>query len=98
MRWPRRGGPRWSGPGHRALCCGGGGARAAPAVCASPRFRVSSHDDVIGVELGGALKNVIAIAAGILEGLGLGNNPRAALVTRGLAERSRLGGGRGGGT
>jgi glycerol-3-phosphate dehydrogenase (NAD(P)+) len=60
-------------------------------VFATPRFRVYSHDDVIGVELGGALKNVIAIAAGILEGLGLGNNPRAALITRGLAEMTRLG-------
>ncbi len=48
-------------------------------------------DDVIGVELAGALKNVIAIAAGILEGLGLGHNPRAALITRGLAEITRLG-------
>jgi glycerol-3-phosphate dehydrogenase (NAD(P)+) len=52
---------------------------------------VYSHTDVIGVELGGALKNVIALAAGILEGLGLGNNPRAALITRGLAEITRLG-------
>ena len=46
---------------------------------------------MVGVELGGALKNVIAIAAGILEGLGMGNNPRAALITRGLAEITRLG-------
>ena len=46
---------------------------------------------MIGVELAGALKNVIAIAAGILEGLGLGHNPRAALITRGLAEITRLG-------
>lgn len=60
-------------------------------VFASPRFRVYSHHDVTGVELAGALKNVIAIAAGILEGLGLGNNPRAALITRGLAEMTRLG-------
>jgi glycerol-3-phosphate dehydrogenase (NAD(P)+) len=66
-------------------------AQAVQTVFASPRFRVYSHDDVIGVELGGALKNVIAIAAGILEGLGLGNNPRAALITRGLAEMTRLG-------
>jgi glycerol-3-phosphate dehydrogenase (NAD(P)+) len=57
----------------------------------TPRFRVYSHGDVVGVELAGALKNVIAIAAGILEGLGLGDNPRAALVTRGLAEMTRLG-------
>jgi glycerol-3-phosphate dehydrogenase (NAD(P)+) len=60
-------------------------------VFATPRFRVYSSRDVIGAELGGALKNVIAIAAGILEGLGLGNNPRAALITRGLAEMTRLG-------
>ena len=56
-----------------------------------PRFRVYTVGDVIGVELGGALKNVVAIAAGMLEGLGLGNNPRAALITRGLAEITRLG-------
>jgi len=66
-------------------------AQDAQQLFATSRFRVYSHDDVIGVELGGALKNVIAIAAGILEGLGLGNNPRAALLTRGLAEISRLG-------
>lgn len=66
-------------------------AEAVQAVFATPRFRVYSHTDVIGVELAGALKNVIAIAAGILDGLGLGNNPRAALVTRGLAEMTRLG-------
>ncbi|HWC75273.1 MAG TPA: NAD(P)H-dependent glycerol-3-phosphate dehydrogenase, partial [Gemmatimonadales bacterium] len=54
-------------------------------------FRVYSHTDVVGVELAGALKNVIAVAAGILEGLGLGYNPRAALITRGLAEITRLG-------
>jgi glycerol-3-phosphate dehydrogenase (NAD(P)+) len=57
----------------------------------SSTFRVYTHGDVIGAELGGALKNVIAIAAGILEGLGLGYNPRAALITRGLAEMARLG-------
>ncbi|GBD33368.1 Glycerol-3-phosphate dehydrogenase [NAD(P)+] [bacterium HR33] len=54
-------------------------------------FRVYTSGDVLGVQLGGALKNVIAIAAGILEGMGLGNNPRAALITRGLAEMTRLG-------
>jgi len=58
---------------------------------ATPTFRVYSGRDVVGVELAGALKNVIAIAAGILEGLGLGHNPRAALITRGLAEITRLG-------
>jgi glycerol-3-phosphate dehydrogenase (NAD(P)+) len=58
---------------------------------ATPDFRVYSGDDIVGVELAGALKNVIAIAAGMLEGLGLGHNPRAALITRGLAEITRLG-------
>ena len=57
----------------------------------STRLRVYSSDDVTGVELGGAVKNVIAIAAGISDGLGLGNNARAALITRGLAETTRLG-------
>ncbi|MBL0939737.1 MAG: NAD(P)-dependent glycerol-3-phosphate dehydrogenase [Gemmatimonadaceae bacterium] len=54
-------------------------------------FRVYTSDDVVGVELGGALKNVMAVAAGILDGLGMGFNPRAALMTRGLAEMTRLG-------
>ncbi len=54
-------------------------------------FRVYTSDDVTGVELGGALKNVMAVATGILDGLGLGYNPRAALMTRGLAEMTRLG-------
>lgn len=54
-------------------------------------FRVYTSSDVLGVQLGGALKNVIAIAAGILEGMGLGHNTRAALITRGLAEMTRLG-------
>ena len=58
---------------------------------ATDRFRVYTTEDVIGVELGGALKNVIAIAAGIADGLGLGHNTRAGLITRGLAEISRLG-------
>jgi glycerol-3-phosphate dehydrogenase (NAD(P)+) len=66
-------------------------ARDAQQLFATSAFRVYSGTDVIGVELAGALKNVIAIAAGILEGLGLGHNPRAALITRGLAEISRLG-------
>jgi glycerol-3-phosphate dehydrogenase (NAD(P)+) len=54
-------------------------------------FRVYTHDDIIGVELGGSLKNVMAVAAGIVDGVGLGNNSRAALITRGLAEMTRLG-------
>jgi glycerol-3-phosphate dehydrogenase (NAD(P)+) len=55
-----------------------------------PSFRVYTNDDVIGVELGGALKNVVAIAAGICDGLSLGHNSAAALITRGLAEMTRL--------
>jgi glycerol-3-phosphate dehydrogenase (NAD(P)+) len=66
-------------------------AHEAQRLFATPKFRVYTHDDVLGVELAGALKNVIAIAAGILEGLGMGHNPRAALITRGLAEITRLG-------
>ncbi len=54
-------------------------------------FRVYTSDDIIGVELGGTLKNIIAVAAGILDGIGLGDNSKAALMTRGLAEISRLG-------
>jgi len=60
-------------------------------VFSTTAFRVYSATDVIGVELAGALKNVIALAAGILEGLGMGHNTRAALITRGLAEITRLG-------
>ena len=60
-------------------------------VFATPYFRVYSHHDLVGVELGGAVKNVIAIAAGIIDGLGLGLNTRAAMITRGLAEVRRLG-------
>jgi glycerol-3-phosphate dehydrogenase (NAD(P)+) len=57
----------------------------------SPHLRVYSSTDVVGVSVGGAVKNVLAIAAGICDGLGFGNNARAALITRGLAEMSRLG-------
>lgn len=57
----------------------------------SSTFRVYTHDDLTGVELGGALKNVMAVATGIVEGVGLGANSRAALITRGLAEMTRLG-------
>lgn len=55
-----------------------------------PSFRLYTNDDVLGVELSGAMKNVMAIAAGVCQGLGLGSNPLAALITRGLAEMSRL--------
>ena len=57
----------------------------------NPTFRVYTTDDVIGVELGGALKNIIAIAAGICDGIGYGDNAKAALITRGMAEMTRLG-------
>ncbi len=61
------------------------------AVMSNSTFRVYTNDDVTGVELGGAIKNVVAIAAGICDGLGFGHNARAALITRGLAEMNRLG-------
>lgn len=61
-----------------------------------PQFRLYGSSDVVGVELAGALKNVIAIAAGVVEGLGLGHNAQAALITRGLAEMARLTGAAGG--
>ena len=57
----------------------------------SSNFRVYTSDDVVGIELGGALKNVFAIAAGIIDGMELGDNPKAALITRGIAEMARLG-------
>jgi glycerol-3-phosphate dehydrogenase (NAD(P)+) len=60
-------------------------------VLSTNRFRVYTSEDVVGVELGGALKNVVAIAAGICDGLGLGSNSKGALLTRGLAEITRLG-------
>ncbi len=65
-------------------------ARAAQSMFASDSFRAYSSNDVVGVQVGGALKNVIAIAAGMSDGLGLGHNSRAAIITRGLAEISRI--------
>lgn len=65
--------------------------RKAQKILSTPYFRVYTNMDVIGVELGGSIKNVIAIAAGVLEGLGFGHNTMAALITRGLAEMTRLG-------
>ena len=61
------------------------------ALLMTPFFRVYAGTDLIGVQLGGALKNVMALAAGVVDGLGLGHNTRAALITRGLAEMVRLG-------
>ncbi len=66
-------------------------ARRVQEIFSTDAFRVYSNDDVVGVELGGALKNVIAVAAGVSDGLGFGYNTRAALITRGLAEMTRLG-------
>ncbi len=77
-----------------AVCLAGrdpGLVRTFQQVFMTATFRVYADDDVIGVQLGGALKNVMALAAGVVDGLGLGHNARAALVTRGLAEMIRLG-------
>lgn len=66
-------------------------ADAAQELLLGPQFRVYTSLDIVGVELGGALKNIIALAAGISDGLGFGDNTKAAIITRGLAEISRLG-------
>ena len=66
-------------------------AREAAAELHTPRLRIYANDDLVGVEVGGAVKNVLAIASGVCDGLGLGLNSRAALMTRGLAEIARLG-------
>ena len=60
-------------------------------LCSTPRFRVYTNDDVAGCEYGAALKNVIAIAAGVCDGVGYGDNTKGALLTRGLNEIARLG-------
>ncbi len=100
---PANGCAALSGPSFAAEVCAGqptavvaaaqdaATAEAAQRIFATSTFRVYRNLDVIGVELAGALKNVIAVAAGIAEGLGMGHNPRAALITRGLAEITRLG-------
>lgn len=75
------------------LACGGGQAqwqRLAPAI-ARPTFRPYFSEDVVGAEVGGAVKNVLAIACGVVDGLGLGQNARAALIARGYAEMQRFG-------
>lgn len=77
-----------------ALCLAGqdpGAVKAIQALFMTPTFRVYADDDLIGVQLGGSLKNVMALAAGVVDGLELGHNARAALITRGLAEMIRLG-------
>lgn len=77
-----------------ALCLAGqdaGAVKVIQALFMTPTFRVYADDDLIGVQLGGSLKNVMALAAGVVDGLELGHNARAALITRGLAEMIRLG-------
>lgn len=68
-----------------------GSVREVQVAFSTDRFRVYSSDDVVGVQIGGALKNVVAICAGLADGLGAGQNARAALITRGLAEIARVG-------
>jgi glycerol-3-phosphate dehydrogenase (NAD(P)+) len=65
-------------------------AKAVQKLLSTPRFRVYTSDDVTGVEFGGALKNIVAIGAGVCDGLSLGNNAKAAFLTRGLADITRL--------
>ena len=81
--------------GHPTLITAASGdhdsAVAVQKLMSNDRMRVYTHDDIIGVEVGGAVKNVLAIAAGISDGLGYGHNARAAIITRGLAEMKRLG-------
>ena len=60
-------------------------------ACATPYFRPYTNTDVVGTELGGAVKNVIALAVGMAEGMGMGDNTKASIITRGLAETARLG-------
>lgn len=77
-----------------ALCLAGqdaGAVKTIQTLFMTPTFRVYADDDLIGVQLGGSLKNVMALAAGVVDGLELGHNARAALITRGLAEMIRLG-------
>lgn len=96
-------GPSFAQEVAKGLPCALTIASASPALCQQVvaavhgnTIRVYSSDDVVGVEVGGAVKNILAIATGIADGLGLGLNARAALMTRGLAEISRLGSALGG--
>ena len=98
----------WSGPSHAEEVSRGvptavviasddiGQARRLQEIFSGPLFRVYTSVDPVGVELGGAVKNVLALAVGMSDGLGFGDNSRAALITRGLAEMARLGAALGG--
>ncbi|GMU41763.1 MAG: glycerol-3-phosphate dehydrogenase [NAD(P)+] [Chloroflexota bacterium] len=78
-------------PGSTVIATDGGRVEALRAAFHSTSLRVYTSEDIVGVEMGGALKNVIAIAAGMVDALGFGDNAKAALLTRGLAEMMRLG-------
>jgi glycerol-3-phosphate dehydrogenase (NAD(P)+) len=78
-------------PGSTVIATRGGPSAALRAAFHSPALRVYTSEDVVGVEFGGALKNIIAIAGGIVDALHFGDNAKAALITRGLAEMTRLG-------
>jgi glycerol-3-phosphate dehydrogenase (NAD(P)+) len=82
-----RGLPTVVAAASRSMAC----AQQVQHVFVTPAFRVYTNEDILGVELGGSVKNVIAIAAGMIDGMGLGLNTRAALITRGLTEMRRLG-------
>ena len=84
-KWPAATPPRWSShPTDREL------AEAIQSAFSGPTFRLYTSPDPVGVEVGGSVKNVVAIGAGVCHGLGFGSNALAALITRGLAEISRL--------
>ncbi|MGH2501403.1 MAG: NAD(P)H-dependent glycerol-3-phosphate dehydrogenase, partial [Ktedonobacterales bacterium] len=76
--------------GSVVACANAGAAVRVRTVLSAPTFRVYSSDDLVGVELGGALKNIIALGVGVNDGLGYGDNAKATFMTRGLAEMSRL--------